>query len=81
MSTWRLLNNSSGLVLTVRGKLDRQRLVPSHPSTAAELCAYCDGRTSGPLLVGGTGRRLATNTAHAGFRRVVATCGLVPQRG
>ena len=25
--------------------------------------------------------RLATNTAHAGFRRVVATCGLVPQRG
>ncbi len=27
--------DGSGLVLTVRGKLDRQRLVPVHPSTAA----------------------------------------------
>lgn len=43
--------------ITVRGKLDRQRLVPVHPSTAAELRAYRDGRTSGPLLVGRSGQR------------------------
>lgn len=73
--------DTSGLVLTVRGKLDRQRLVPVHPSTAAELRSYCDGRTSGPLLVGGSGRRLAATTAHAGFRRILATCGLAPQHG
>ena len=73
--------DSSRLVIAVRGKLDRQRLVPVHPSTAAELRAYCDSRTSGPLLVGRTGQRVAATTAHAGFRRVVATCGLAPQQG
>ncbi len=28
-----------------------------------------------------TGQRLARNVAYAGFRRVVATCGLAPQQG
>ncbi len=50
-------------------------------STAAELHAYCGGRTSGPLLVGRTGQHLSRNVAYAGFRRVVATCGLAPQQG
>lgn len=55
--------DSSGLVLNVRGKLDRRRLVPLHPSTAEELRAYCGSRTSGPLFVGRAGQRLAPNTA------------------
>ena len=71
----------SRLVLSVRGKLDRLRLVPVHPSTAEELYAYCGGRTKGPLLVGPTGQRLASTTANSAFRRVVATCELAPQPG
>ncbi|MHB1771895.1 MAG: tyrosine-type recombinase/integrase [Acidimicrobiales bacterium] len=73
--------DSSRLVLSVRGKLDRQRLVPVHPSTAEELCNYCGDRTRGPLFVGRTGQRLSTNAAHAAFRRVLAGCDLAPQRG
>jgi len=73
--------DSSRLVLSVRGKLDRQRLVPVHPSTDETLRAYCGNRTSGPLLVGRTGQRLTPTTAHAGFRRVLAACDLAPQRG
>ena len=70
----------SRLVLSVRGKLDRKRLVPVHPSTAEELRAYCGSRTTGPLLVGRTGQRLKPNAAHAAFRRVLAACDLDPQR-
>jgi hypothetical protein len=70
----------SRLVLSVRGKLDRQRLVPVHPSTAEELRAYCGSCTTGPLLVGRTGQRLEPNAAHAAFRRVLAACDLDPQR-
>lgn len=73
--------DSSRLVLNVRGKLDRQRLVPVHPSTAEELHAYCSNRARGPLLVGRTGQRLAPNAIHAAFRHVAATCDLAPQRG
>lgn len=40
------------LVLEVHGKLDRQRLVPVHPSTAEKISQYCQGRTNGPLLEG-----------------------------
>lgn len=73
--------DNSRLVLSVRGKLDRQRLVPLHPSAAEELRAYLGGRTSGPLLVGRNGQRLSSTAAHAAFRRVLATCELIPQRG
>lgn len=71
----------SRLVLSVHGKLDRQRLVPVHPSTAERLDAYCAGRRHGPLLVGGTGQRIAPTTVQAAFRRLVATCELTPQPG
>ena len=73
--------DSSGLVLSVRGKLDRRRLVPVHPSAAEELRAYCGSRTSGPLLVGPTGQRLAPTTAFGAFRRLITICELAPQRG
>lgn len=73
--------DSSTLVLSVRGKLDRRRLVPVHPSTAEEVHAYCGRRTSGPLFVGRTGQRLAPTTVHVAFRRVVASCDLAPQQG
>jgi integrase/recombinase XerD len=73
--------NSSGLVLSVQGKLDRRRLVPVHPSTAEQLRAYCGSRTSGPLLVGPTGQRLAPTTAFGAFRRLITICELAPQRG
>ena len=69
------------LVLTVHGKLDRQRLVPIHPSTAERLDAYCAGRRDGPLLVGPGGRRIAPTTIQGAFRRLVATCELAPQPG
>lgn len=72
--------DSSRLVLSVRGKLDRRRLVPVHPSTAEEVRAYCGSRTSGPLLVGRTGQRLAPTTVHTAFRRVLDACDLDPQR-
>jgi integrase len=71
----------SRLVLCVHGKLDRHRLVPVHPSTAERLEAHCAGRTSGPLLVGPGGRRIAPTTVQAAFRRLVATCELAPQPG
>ena len=71
----------SRLVLTVHGKLDRQRLVPVHPSTAERLDAYCTGRRDGALLVGHGGRRIAPTTVHGAFRRLVATCELAPQPG
>jgi len=71
----------SRLVLTVHGKLDRQRLVPVHPSTAERLNAYCTGRTEGPLLVGRGGRRITPSTVHGAFRRLVGTCELAPQAG
>ena len=69
------------LVLTVHGKLDRQRLVPIHPSTAEQLDAYRAGRQDGPLLVGPGGRRIAPTTMQGAFRRLVATCELTPQPG
>jgi integrase/recombinase XerD len=71
----------SRLLLAVHGKLDRQRLVPVHPSTAEQLSRYCAERTTGPLLVGRTGRRLARNTAYGAFRHLVDTCALAPQPG
>ncbi|MGP0109309.1 MAG: tyrosine-type recombinase/integrase [Acidimicrobiales bacterium] len=71
----------SRLILSIRGKLDRHRLVPLHPSTAEELRAYCGGRMSGPLLVGRSGQRLAPNAAHGAYRSVLATCELAPQQG
>ena len=71
----------SRLVLTVHGKLDRQRLVPLHPSTAEQLDAYCTGRRDGPLLVGPGGRRIAPTTVQGAFRRLVASCELAPQPG
>ena len=55
--------------------------MPVHPGTAEELRAYSGSHTSGPLLVGRTGQRLAPNAAHAAFRRVLDTCDLAPQRG
>jgi len=73
--------DSSRLVLSVRGKLERQRLVPVHPSTDENLREYCGNRTTGPLLVGRTGQRLTPTPVHAAFRRVLATCDLAPQRG
>jgi integrase len=69
------------LVLNVRGKLDRYRLVPLHPSTAQRLSHYCAGRTSGPLIVGPTGKRLAPNTTHEAFRRLLAACDIHAQPG
>jgi integrase len=69
------------LVLCVHGKLDRQRLVPVHPSTAARLDTYVAGRRDGPLLVGGSGRRIAPSTIYPAFRHLVATCELPPQPG
>lgn len=71
----------SRLVLTVHGKLDRQRLVPVHPSTAERLDAYCAGRRDGPLLVGPDGQRIAPTTVQGAFRRLVDTCELAPQPG
>ena len=71
----------SRLVLSVHGKLDRQRLVPVHPSTAEQLDAYCAGRSDGPLLVGRDGRRIAPSSVQGAFRRLVATCALAPQPG
>jgi integrase len=73
--------DSSRLVLTVHGKLDRQRLIPVHPSTAEQLDAYCAGRRDGPLLVGRGGQRIAPTTVHSAFRRLVTTCDLAPQPG
>jgi integrase/recombinase XerD len=73
--------DSSRLVLTVRGKLGRQRLVPVHPTTAEELCGYCGHRVRGPLLVGRTGRRLAPTTAREAFRRLLASCDITPRPG
>lgn len=73
--------DANRLVLTVHGKLDRQRLVPIHPSTAEQLDAYCAGRRDGPLLVGRDGRRIAPTTIQGAFRRLVATCELAPQPG
>jgi integrase len=73
--------DSFSLVLHVSGKLDRRRLVPVHPSTAEQLSGYCADRTSGPLLVGPAGKRLAPTTAQSTFRRLVETCDLTPQPG
>ncbi|MHB8290514.1 MAG: tyrosine-type recombinase/integrase [Acidimicrobiales bacterium] len=71
----------SRLVLVVRGKLDRQRLVPVHPSTAEELHGYLGDRKSGPLLVGRNGNRLNRNSAYKAFRHLVDACELAPQSG
>lgn len=73
--------DAARLVLSVRGKLDRQRLVPLHPSAAEELSRYCASRRSGPLLVGRDGQRLAPTTAYGAFRRLVVKCALTPQPG
>lgn len=69
------------LVLAVLGKLDRRRLVPLHPSTAEQFSDYCAGRTSGALLIGRNGQRLAPSTARAAFRHLVEVCDLAPQPG
>lgn len=73
--------NPNRLVLCVHGKLDRQRLVPVHPSTVERLDAYIAGRRDGPLLVGRCGRRIAPTTIYTAFRRLVDTCELSPQPG
>lgn len=73
--------DASRLVLSVHGKLDRQRLVPIHPSTAERLDTYCAGRRNGPLLVGSDGQRIAPTTVQGAFLRLVATCELTPQPG
>lgn len=69
------------LVLEVHGKLGRQRLVPVHPSTADKISRYCQGRTSGPLLIGPTGARLSYSTAHGAFRRLLTQCAITAQPG
>lgn len=73
--------DTSRLVLEVHGKLGRQRLVPVHPSTAEKLIQYCQGRTSGPLLIGPTGARLSYNTAHGAFKRLLTQCAVTAQPG
>lgn len=68
-------------VLTVRGKLDRHRLVPLHASTAEQLRRHCQHRTSGPLLLGVSGHRISASTVHQAFRRILAACPPPEQPG
>lgn len=71
--------DASGLVLTVRGKLDRPRLVPLHPTTADQIGIYVGGRTSGPLFVGRAGGRICRPTVDGAFRRLVSACQIPTQ--
>jgi len=75
-------------LLTVTGKYGRQRLVPIHQSTVQALLAYQQLRaaltpaaSTGPLLVGCTGKRLNITSARAAFRRVADQCDLPTSPG
>ncbi len=74
-------------LITVRGKYDRTRLVPLHPTTARMLRDYrarcdqlCPAPASPSFFLSATGTRPFPSAAHATFARLLARAGITRPR-
>lgn len=63
-------------VLTYTAKGGKRHTVPIPPMLADAIDAYLDGRTTGPLLVTSTGRRVDPSTLYRAVQRCAAYAGL-----
>jgi len=75
-------------LITVRGKYDRTRLVPLHPTTVTMLRGYrarcgqlCPAPASPSFFLSATGTRPFPSAVHATFARLLARAGINDRHG
>jgi integrase len=79
------LNIGDGIVTIRKGKFDKARALPLHPTTVAVLQNYLlrsdrPRPSSAPgLLISATGKRLRYNIVQPTFQKLLHYCGIVPR--
>jgi integrase/recombinase XerD len=78
-------DGGSGMVTIRRGKFDKARALPLHPSTIAALNEYLrrddrpSGRNTPTLLISSTAKRLRYTTVQPIFQKLLYQCGIAPR--